>query len=114
MRRTTILACSALLMGLSGCATDGYYGADVGWGSPYPYYGWYDGYYGPIYDGYWGSDGYFYYRVSDHDRHFHRGDHDHFSRTQSAPGPHYRQIQGNVSPQRGYKMPHYPHHERGR
>lgn len=113
MRPIPILVCSAMLMGLGGCATDGYYGGHLGNGyaSPYAYDGWYDGYYGPIYDGYWGNDGYFYYRSGDRDRHFRRGDHDHFRRAAAAPGPRFHHIQGNFTPKRGYRMPHYPHHD---
>lgn len=115
MRGITLLVCSAALAGLSGCASDGYYGADLGYGygSPYTYDGWYDGYYGPIYDGYWGSDGYFYYRTSDRDRDFHRGGHDHFARSQYTPGSNYREMRGNFTPQREYRMPSYPHRKGG-
>jgi hypothetical protein len=28
------------------------------------YDGWYDGHYGPVHDGYWGDDRFFYYRAS--------------------------------------------------
>jgi hypothetical protein len=54
-------------------------------GLSYPYNGWYDGYYGPIYDGYWGRDGFFYYRSAPDARAFRRGDRNHFRR--DAPPP---------------------------
>jgi hypothetical protein len=48
----------AALMMLAGCAYE-----YQSW--PYGYYVgapiWYDDYYGPYYDGYWGPDGFFYY-----------------------------------------------------
>lgn len=118
MRAITLLVCSAALAGLSGCATDGYYGegyygSSFDYGSPYAYNGWYDGYYGPIYDGYWGRDGYFYYRTSDRDRNFRRGGRDHFARSQSTPGTNYREMRGNFTPRREYRMPSYPHEKHG-
>lgn len=109
MRTWKILLAAPLLVGVAGCAEDGYYvGVHSAYYDPYPYYGWYDGYYGPIYDGYWGSDGFFYYRRGDHDRHFYRGDHDHFRRGDAHPGGNYRPMQGTFTPQHGQRMPHYP------
>lgn len=108
MIHSKLLIAAPLLLGLSACADNGYYGARVGVYDPYPYYGWYDGFYGPIYDGYWGSDGFFYYRSSDRDRHFRRGDRDHFRREQASPGGKYRSMQGTFTPQRSFRMPHYP------
>jgi|HubBroStandDraft_1064217.scaffolds.fasta_scaffold33357_2 hypothetical protein len=48
--------------------------------------GYYDDAYGPWYDGYWGSDDYFYYRAGPSDT-FHRDDARHFSH-QQAQGAH--------------------------
>ena len=48
---------------LAGCASGGYYGPDsvaVG------YDGYYDGYYGPIYDGYWRGDRFWYRDAAGH------------------------------------------------
>lgn len=103
------LALAGSTMALGGCVTDGHgdgYGySSVGWGTPYAYDGWYDGYYGSIHDGYWGSDDYFYYRNSDRDRRYRRGDRNHIMR--SAPqGQHrYQQFRGEMRPQQGMKMP---------
>ena len=47
--------------------------------------------------------------LNDRDRHFRRGDHDHFRRDQSAPGGNWRSMQGTFRPERGYRMPNYPH-----
>ncbi len=65
---------------LAGCAGP-YYGgpgpvAAVG------YDGYYDDYYGPFDDGYWGGDGGFYYRGGDH--HYHRDTGNHFSHVAAA------------------------------
>jgi hypothetical protein len=58
-------------------APSAYYGADV------DFDGYYDGYYGPVYDGYWNT-GAFYYRTSPSTG-FVRGSADHFRRT-ATPG----------------------------
>jgi hypothetical protein len=71
----------ATALGMSACATGGYY--DNG---PYAYGyvdGYYDDYYGPFYDGYWGPDDFFYYRTGPHDA-FRRDDAHHFSHRGSA------------------------------
>ncbi len=59
------LTALAITAGLGGCA-GGYYGGDVGYGYGGPVAmsdcgGYYDGYYGPVDDGCWGSDGAFWY-----------------------------------------------------
>ena len=91
------------------------YGYDAGYtvGTPYAYDGYYDNYYGPIYDGYWGNDNYFYYRSSDHDRDFHRGDREHFNRSQ-AMGGNWHAMHGNFTPNQGMRAPHWDrgHHNR--
>lgn len=75
---------------------------------PYAYDGWYDGYYGPIYDGYWGDDGYFYYRHGEGEGAYVRGDRAHFAR-QAPQGPHnFQRIQGNTAPRQGVRAPHFP------
>jgi len=48
-------------------------------GPAYYYDGYYDGFYGPFDDGYWGTDGFFWFRGSD--RTFHRDEGHHFQRT---------------------------------
>ena len=81
MRERVVGGTLALLM-LSGCG--GYYGG-VGYGGGYAYDGFYDNYYGPIYDGYWGRGEVFYYRGVDHGRYL-RDRSGHFRRGPGAPG----------------------------
>lgn len=101
MKRVLIVAAA---LSLSGCAAG--YGS-VGYaGGPYAYDGFYDDYYGPIYDGYWGGDGFFYYRGGAHERAFRRGDAAHFRRD-AGPGGHFHPMQGSFTPQRGMRMPHF-------
>ena len=116
MHRSIALMGTALGLGLAalplaGCATDGYgggytYSAGVAW-NDYPYDFYYDNYYGPIYDGYWGGDGYFYYRSSVSDRGYRRGDGHHFRHDEN--GGTYHRYQGTVhQPAPGTRMPSYP------
>jgi hypothetical protein len=97
------LIASAAGLLLAGCADYGYgpdyYSADY-YGAPAAYYGpgvdidfdgFYDGYYGPIYDGYWNS-GAFYYRSSP-DAGYVRGNTAHFRHT-AAPG--FNHIRGTT------------------
>ncbi len=114
MKRSLFLVATplALAFSLSGCVTDGYGGASIGYGEPYAYDGYYDGYYGSIYDGYWGNDGYFYYRGSGNDHRFHRGDHNHFGRQPGQTG-NWQQMHGNTQPGRGMHMPSFPHNGGG-
>lgn len=102
--------CAGSTLGLSACVSDGYgpaYGVDVGWGTPYAYDAWYDGYYGPLYDGYWGDDGYFYYRRGDHEHSFHRADRDHVRREAPGQSGSFRAFRGQMRPQQGMQMPHF-------
>jgi hypothetical protein len=59
------------------------------------YDGFYDDYYGPFYDGYWGADGFFYYRDNDHDR-WHRDRDRHFRH--EAANPQFHPVQGHARP----------------
>ncbi len=77
---------------LCGCA--GGYGYGPG-GSVVAYDGYYDDYYGPIYDGYWGGDG-FYYRGHAGDS-FHRDDGQHFRR-EASTGFHHVGGKAHVGP----------------
>ena len=58
MRRTHFFALAVLLASLAACSTE-----VVNTGVAGSYEGYYDDYYGPISDGYWGPDGYFYFSV---------------------------------------------------
>jgi hypothetical protein len=70
-KRLKMILGACALLALAGCAS-----AD----GPISYDGYYDGYYGPMYDGYWGDDNSFYYSggigqpfVRDGGSHFRRG-----------------------------------------
>jgi hypothetical protein len=95
-------------LGLAACESDGYYGSSLYGSTAYGstrysdrysdrYYspqtvwhrGWYDNYYGPIYDGYWGPGDVFYYRVRPGDR-FYRDDRRHFRRNEFRGGLAFR------------------------
>ena len=107
MKRLTIALGASMAVALvGGCADTGYgYGADVYAGGPYAFDGYYDDFYGPIYDGYWGDDGFFYYRTGAGDRHYHRGDRAHFSR--EARAGNFHAIHGSMTPTRGMRTPHF-------
>ncbi len=116
MKRTKLLFALPLVLGLSACATDGYYGGGARFaygGGPYAYDGWYDGYYGPIYDGYWGRNGYFYYRGGAGDRYFRRGDRYHFHRGLNAPRSGFGAMRGTYQGGAGVRAPHFPGGGRG-
>ncbi len=108
MTRRTIAAAllAAATLPLAACA--GGPGMDVGYGGgPYAYDGYYDGYYGPVYDGYWGDDDYFYYRHGAGDHAYVRGDRGHFAH-QAPDGQHnFQQLHSTVTPSRGMSMPHF-------
>ena len=96
-------------LGLSGCVDDGYGGVDGYYAAgPWSYDGWYDGFYGPIYDGYWGSDGAFYYRGSEGDHAFHRGGGAHFRHDSPGGSNHFQRFQGQGQPMPGMHAPHFP------
>lgn len=106
MNRLMIALCVALpALPLAACA-GGYYGGAAYAGGPYGYSGYYDDYYGPIYDGYWGDDGAFYYRSGAHDRHYRRGDSSHFSRTE-ARGANFHSFQGSLAADSDTHLQHF-------
>jgi hypothetical protein len=103
MKRLLLALCATLpMLSLGACYDDGYYGVGYA-GGPYGYDGYYDDYYGPVYDGYWGVDGYFYYRGNDHDRHFHRGDGSHFRHDQGGAG-NFHPMHGALNPGSGMHL----------
>lgn len=107
MKRSLIFLAAPLVLGLGGCVTDGYGSVGYGYGSPYAYDGYYDGFYGPIYDGYWGNDGAFYYRSNANEHRFHRGDNAHFGHQAGGNG-NWQHMQGNFTPGHGMHMPSFP------
>jgi hypothetical protein len=95
MRIAPLIAVAAAAALLAACAEGPGYSA--GYGYDYPvaavgYDGYYDDYYGPFYDGYWGADGGFYYRGSDHDR-WHKDTGQHFRH--EAAGERYHPVTGH-------------------
>lgn len=92
---------------LAGCA-DGVYGGGPAYGpGPYSYDGYYDGAYGPIYDGYWGDDDYFYYRSGPDAHGFRRGDRAHFAHAAPGGGGNFQPMHGSFAPGSGMHMPHF-------
>jgi hypothetical protein len=80
MTKKLLIALAATLP-LAACA--GYYGGPVGPGVAYD--GYYDDYYGPINDGYWGDGDVFYYRNHAHGRYV-ADRSGHFRHDMGAPG----------------------------
>lgn len=108
MRRSMVVLSLALsALPLTACVEDGYGYGSLYVGSAYPYSGYYDDYYGPIYDGYWGTDSYFYYRRSEQDRSYRRGDREHFRRGGEIPNGRFHPLEGNTHPQQGTRMPRF-------
>lgn len=106
MKHPMILLGAALcVLPLAGCA-EGPTHSRLYVGMSYPYYGYYDGFYGPIYDGYWGSNGYFYYRLTP-DGHFRRGDRDHFRRDGRDLDRRFHRFEGTLRPKAEMRMPHF-------
>jgi hypothetical protein len=109
MNSKFLIALCAVLpaLPLAACADGrGYGGVEVG-ATPYGYDGYYDDFYGPIYDGYWGDDGAFYYRGGAGEHRYRRGDAHHFSRGAPGTGGHFHPMQGTMTPGRGMHMPHF-------
>jgi hypothetical protein len=96
MKLLATLAGAALLgLSLGGCETTYHHGDAYAYGYVDGYY---DDFYGPLYDGYWGPDDYFYYRTGpsggfarDNDHHFRhdaaQGFHSFHGRAGQAPQP---------------------------
>jgi hypothetical protein len=101
MRLSKVLIVSVAAALFAGCAdySVGYYGpgpvADI------EYDGYYDGYYGQIYDGYWGDNGVFFYRTGEGGR-WSRGDTTHFRRD-AAPGFNHIHGTARAAPQHNQK-----------
>ena len=111
MRHSLVAALIAAPLMLAGCGEYGGvgvgYGSDIYSGGPYAYDGYYDGYYGPVYDGYWGTDNYYYYRSSASDRAFRRGDTAHFRRDHPDGDGRWQQFHHELRPERGMRMSHF-------
>lgn len=109
MKRTLIaLSLGAALIGVSACAS-GYYGPGPGpqggvfyEHNPVAYDGYYDDFYGPFYDGYWG-DGGFYYSTGE-GRPYVRDEGNHF-RHESMDGMH--SFHGGMHTGGGHGGPHH-------
>jgi hypothetical protein len=90
---------AAAIAALGACA-EGY---GYGYGGPVGYAGYYDDYYGPVYDGYWGGDGAFYYSPGP-GRPYARDDRGHF-RHDAASGFHGWRGHGHGGPPPGHDHP---------
>lgn len=84
-KKAFLIGTAATAILLSGCATDryAYGGAEVAYGNPL----YYDGFYGPYWDGYWGPDGFYYFW--DASGHHYRRDDGHHFRHDTASGYHW-------------------------
>ncbi|HWD26375.1 MAG TPA: hypothetical protein VG387_04370 [Rhizomicrobium sp.] len=115
MRYGSLLLAGAALLLAAGCAHDegvavgvgaGGTSVAVGVGGPgvaVDYYdGYYDGYYGPFNDGYWGTDGAFYY--SSGDGRWNRDDAHHFRHDTATGFNHIHGHGGAATP----AMPNHP------
>ena len=112
MNHRAAVSCAGLAMlslaGCSGSTLNSSSGTYIGnMRGTVPYQGYYDGDIGPIFDGYWGTDGLFYYRTGPGDRHFRAGSSEHFKR--ASGGSHFQRMQGSVTPMEGVEMPNFPH-----
>jgi hypothetical protein len=68
----------------------------------------YDDHYGPIHDGYWGSDGHFYFRRHGEERTYRKGARKHFRmNSETPPGPGFRPMQVVLRPPRNARLPHF-------
>ena len=114
MRVPMVLLATAASLSLAACADSmgggprGMGGGPRGWNGAYAYDGYYDNHYGSFYDGYWGDDGGFWYRSTDRDTRYRRGDATHFRRD-AGTGAGYQHFQGNITaPPARARMPHFP------
>lgn len=87
MKKQLMILLAATLP-LGACAGGYAVGGGVG------YDGYYDDYYGPIYDGYWGDGDTFYYRAHRGGRWMADRDH-HFRHDMGGPGYHHMQGRGH-------------------
>jgi hypothetical protein len=89
-RLLTLAGLTLAALPLAGCASDYHHRQYARmYVSSSPNYGWYDGYYGSIYDGRWASGGYYYYRMHDRDS-WRRDDGRHFRRDRGRDHGHHR------------------------
>ena len=76
-----LVACTVIAsLSLAACEDDPYYARHhrgLAYADDAGYDLWYDNYYGSVYDGYWGDDGWYYYRAA-RDRPFVRDEARHF------------------------------------
>jgi len=82
----TLAGCAAAAVLLAGCAYDEGYHHHGEMAVGVDYDGFYDDYYGPVADGYWGPDDFFYY--TDAPGHPFRRDESHHFRHDAAEGFH--------------------------
>jgi hypothetical protein len=97
MKPVLLAACASLAVAACESYPPGYYGSPA-YGYDYAYAGgpaYYDDFYGPYYDGYWGGGGIYYYSpgagrpfVRDEGHHFRRDPHEGFHGVHGRGGPH--------------------------
>ncbi len=87
MRKLILLGALGGAMALSACASGGYYGAGYGYNYAGPSDVWYDGYYGPYADGYWGDGGAFFFHGMD--GRYYRDNGEHFRTGSFAGAEHF-------------------------
>ena len=106
MKFSKVLLVSSALVLFGGCAVYGGPGGGgvvVGPVADIDYDAYYDGYYGPIYDGYWGDDGVFIYQTSE-GAGWRRADATHF-RHDTASGFNHIHGTAHAAPQRQHRQP---------
>lgn len=85
--------------------SDGYY---------FTYEIYYDGHYGPIHDGYWGSDSHFYFRSSGHEKRYRQGARQHFRMTdEMPPSARFHREQVILRAPQHARLPHFDGASRG-
>jgi len=90
------------------CVNDVYGRGALTWSS-YPYVGWYNDYYGSFYDGYWGTDGYFWFRLDAVERRYRRDKERHFRREATRSDRRFKRFERNLRPPpNGTRMPNFP------
>ena len=95
----------------AGCSTYVYGRGQFVWTS-YPAVGWYDGYYGSFYDGYWGTDGYFWFRLTLTEP-FRRDERRHFRRENQYGDPRFQRFERVMQPPpHGTRLPNFPRNHR--
>lgn len=93
------------------CVNDVYGRGGLTWSS-HPYHGWYNGFYGPFYDGYWGTDGYFWFRLDAAEQRYRRDKERHFRREAMRSNKRFKRFERTLRPpSKGTRMPKFPRNQ---